>query len=477
MRPRRTGWWIGAFGLLAVSSVAGAQGAEDPLAAVEPGVETSRQAGSVIKSLVVEGSVEAWTPLIRRNSEPSLVVASRMGGEEKAPLGLHLWTLDGEPGWRTLQVDMPSTLDSLGSYVRDDEPGEPLILVFGDAKLRVLSTSGRIVGELDMPNGFYPFAASGWMPESDRGHIYRRLGALESLRFGRDWHELESVWRIELPILVDRTSRDLRLRTPPVIALASRLGSGTLFAVGPQAVGPDRLRTMLIDAGSATTPQTTELWSRFAEPETVEESWYVEFDDAPAMIVTTVLTDRHGVFEKKKLRLFRLERDRSRLGSSPILEVITRSRNWYPTCAGVGDINDDQRDDIVSAQPAGMGGGKLWVAAYLSHPSGVLESKPIGTMLQVELGEGCSLEHDFDRDGRPDLLVSTGGELLIYSLSSGEASEKGGWMAPSPTWRVALDDIREMPEVGSLYPDGSAQIISSGRTEAGHGRISVIRLE
>ena len=48
--------------------------------------------------------------------------------------------------------------------------------------------------------------------------------------------------------------------------------------------------------------------------------------------------------------MFSLTADRTRAGSGPLLEAMTRSRNWYGTCAGVADVNGDGIEDLISAQ-------------------------------------------------------------------------------------------------------------------------------
>lgn len=132
---------------------------------------------------------------------------------------------------------------------------------------------------------------------------------------------------------------------------------------------------------------------------------------------------------------------------------------------------------MVSAQPQGLGAGKLWVTAYISDQQGGFETKPLGTMLQVPDGERCSLDYDFDQNGQPDLLVVQGDDVLIFPLTPHREVKDRNLVVETPRWQIELEDVRETPGIIWLFPDRRPQIISTGFTEADQGKISVIRFE
>ncbi len=192
-----------------------------------------------------------------------------------------------------------------------------------------------------------------------------------------------------------------------------------------------------------------------------------------ALIVTTVLAEKHGVFEKKKLRLFQLAADRTRSGSGPCSEVMTRSRNWYGTCAGVADLNGDGLDDLVSAQPKGLGAGSLWVEAYLGTPEGGFEPKARGSEIEVEEGELCTLATDIDGDDRVELVVIENDTLLVFPLVNRADSKVV--VDEAPRWRVVFDDIDGRPRPVDLFPSSPSQILVTGHTEGKRQAVRVVR--
>ena len=199
----------------------------------------------------------------------------------------------------------------------------------------------------------------------------------------------------------------------------------------------------------------------------------MEYNGDLALIVTTVMSEEHGVFEKKKLRLFKLAADRTRSGSGPVLETLTRSRNWYGTCAGVADLNGDGLDDLISAQPKGLGGGSLWVEAYLGKTGGGFEAKTRGSEIEVEEGELCTLATDVDGDDRVDLVVVEDDDLLVFPLIN--LADSKVVVEEQPRWRIVFDAIEARPRPVDLFPSSPSQILVTGHTEGKRQAVRVVR--
>ena len=177
--------------------------------------------------------------------------------------------------------------------------------------------------------------------------------------------------------------------------------------------------------------------------------------------------------EKKKLRLFSLTADRTRAGSGPLLEAMTRSRNWYATCAGIADVDRDGVEDLISAQPKGLGAGSLWVEAHLGKSAGGFEAKVRGSEVAVEEGEICSLEMDVVADETVELIVVEDDSLLIFPLV--RAGESKVVVESEPQLRIPFDDIsgRPLPLLAAgLDP---TPLIVTGRTQGGRQAVRLIR--
>jgi hypothetical protein len=209
-----------------------------------------------------------------------------------------------------------------------------------------------------------------------------------------------------LPVKAERQRWGLRLASPPVTLLP---GDPPLFAVGPEAEGRRRLKTVLLPAdGSA----PVEAWSLLpAEERLMFDRRYLRVDGAPALAATTF--EKIGVFAKKRFRLFLLGKDRSRKGSPPALAVETDCPLWYPLDAVAVDADGDGRQDLVLVHPGGLRGKELLVSAYKGLGGGRFAPDPRRWKLSDEAtdwlyGSGLS------GDGPPDLLVYAGGHLLLY---------------------------------------------------------------
>ena len=195
---------------------------------------------------------------------------------------------------------------------------------------------------------------------------------------------------------------------------------------------------------------------------------------SPPSSSPVVLAEKHGVFEKKKLRLFQLTADRTRSGSGPLLEVMTRSRNWYATCAGIADLNGDGLDDVVSAQPKGLGAGSLWVEGFLSRSEGGFEPKPRGSEIEVEEGELCTLATDIDGDGHVELVVVEGDSLLVFSLI--RQADSKVVVGDLPRWQVSFHDIDGRPRPVEILGLSASQILVTGHTEGNRQAVRILRV-
>ncbi len=279
--------------------------------------------------------------------------------------------------------------------------------------------------------------------------------------------------RYDLPVRAARGSTGLRLTTLPVTRL--EVDAGTVWAVGPEAHGNRRLRTVLIAEGGA----ESEAWSMLPGPEAVISSWYTALGGRPALVVTTVSAEKIGIFEKKKLRVFAIRADRSRSGLGPAFKADTVSHHWQEADVNVADVDGDGRLDLVVVQPSGLGGKKLIAEAYLGRTGAQLHRTALRSVVQAERPGVWHYGADVDGDGTADLVTRSGRLVQVFP---GLATPKKQLLAKKARWRLELEarlestrsvaigadsdddegedeDIRGRPKVVDVDGDGRAEVL------------------
>jgi hypothetical protein len=250
-----------------------------------------------------------------------------------------------------------------------------------------------------------------------------------------------------LPVKAERLRWGLRLTSPPVTVLP---GDPALFAVGPEEVGRRRLKTLLVPAAGG---EPFESWSLLPRDERLtSDRRYLRLDGVPVLAATTF--EKIGLLARKRLRLFVLEKDRSRKGTAPVFSFDTDCPLWYPLDTVAADADGDGRQDLVVAHPGGLRGRETIVWAWHGLGGGKLAPNPRRWKLNDEAGDWL-YGPDLTADGVPDFLVYVKDRLLLYA---GDA--KGSRpLAGRPVWSVKItgapkkEDQRDEDEGG---PDDEA---------------------
>lgn len=285
------------------------------------------------------------------------------------------------------------------------------------------------------------------------------------LRHWRSGDTLSPAGEVVLPVEAERRRRRLLVRSPAV----ARTPAGHLVA-GPVVAGNTRVRHLLL--GDA---EPIEAWSRFPGPEDVDAFWYADLGGEPVFLASTTEADRLGVFEKSKLRLFRLTADRTRAGRRPLLAVDSKTKNWYRFEPLLIDADRDGIQDLVLIQPQGMAPGDLVVDIYKGH-KGRFDSRPRSTDLDAESAR-WHFGSDLDGDGTPDLVVGTGALEIYRGLADHRrrAVDKEPWRRLD---RAALRSARqEVAKGAETFPASDDRPSFRGRQRVldldGDGRLDL----
>lgn len=458
------------FILLSALGVGPIRSEEEPPPPEPVGTSVREAADSTIFEAILPGDLVDWAALTVSDNSQSLALLVEREDETRQVIA---WSLGTAGELVDMGAPLPEEVEALIRFPGGDGRGAGVVAAAGGTLLG-LNANGQWEELFKSPLNLYPIRDTrGGRLAAANGLILRSVGRLQALGADPSTGALQTTWSLDLPLIVDREWGGLRLDTPPVASVYWAPAGATQLILGPEAHGKRRLRSVRLVPSSQGGMETLETWNMLPTPEDLEESWYVEYNGDLALIVTTVLAEKHGVFEKKKLRLFHLAADRTRSGSGPLLEVMTRSRNWYGTCAGIADLNGDGLDDLVSAQPKGLGAGSLWVEAYLGKPEGGFEPKARGSEIEVEEGELCTLATDIDGDDRVELVVIENDTLLVFPLVNRADSKVV--VDEAPRWRVVFDDIDGRPRPVDLFPSSPSQILVTGHTEGKRQAVRVVR--
>ncbi|MCM2270508.1 MAG: hypothetical protein NDJ75_10430 [Thermoanaerobaculia bacterium] len=301
------------------------------------------------------------------------------------------------------------------------------------------------------------------------------VGALRIWRPGAEGG-LALAAQAPLPFAVERRMAGLRLDGVPVVELRAAAGGGRRFAVGPEAATASRLRVLLLSENGAGEWTTSECWAALPAPETVEESWIVDGDDGPWLVVRSQGAVEVNAFENQLWRLFRLAPDRTRAGRRPALAFTSDSKRWHDNEVLVADADGDGRRDLLIARPEGMTGSDLVVERFVGAGGGRFDPRGRRTDLDAAPSD-ASWQADLDGRGAPGLVTLVAGELVAWRVARDgrRALERDPWLRlPLPRGegdaRAALDLLGVAPRAGAA-PD----LLVLATPKKGEARLLLVR--
>ena len=222
--------------------------------------------------------------------------------------------------------------------------------------------------------------------------------------------------QVDLPLEADVEQDGIRVWSPSPRLVGSASDGTLFFASSPATFGMSRVQTTLVAVSPDGTSSTTDCWGSLPGPEELLDSDFLFIDDRPVLLVTTRPGDKLNLFGEKRLRIYPLERDRSRLGLLPLFKVETKVNLWQDTSLHQIDANGDGMEDLVIGYWKGILSDKVVLDAYLRNEDGGFDRSARNTTFDVKKGDRDFVQFgaDLTGDGLGDLLVRGKKGLLIY---------------------------------------------------------------
>jgi len=406
----------GALALLGLALLGAPAVAEPTVATAIEGrsrIVTAGLDGTIVAAGSVEGTL--WL-LVRPPGEPDGVRRLLRIGLGAAPT---IEDRGAVPGW------------SKSLHAVDLGSG-PELLVGGLGRVATLgslrSAGGSIRILVEDPDVDLRSAEPGTLRSGVRSSVVA-AGVGRLRRFVGDGDGLVERGAWALPVSVRAEHGGLRLASPPA-QLVERPDAEALVAIGPEAQGRTRLRSLVVDPG---VEEPLVAWSDLRSPEEVEQHRFVLVDGRPFLIVRTQSSDRLNLFERLRLRVLPLAADRTRSGFGTSFAAELDSKRWHDPELSSFDVDGDHRDDLVVLRPEGFRGKDLVVEVWPGRGGGRFDPRSRRVDLSGPI-EGGVFGPDLDGDGRADVLT-VGEEAMALHAGRGGGSNP---VRRKPEWTVPL---------------------------------------
>ena len=418
----------------------------------EPGVERERVGEATLTTAVLPGRVLDLAPARAADGTPGLYALVQLTRADAAEEPAAKPAADGEKTpkrlppcpeslrralYRVALGDPPRldlVLEGLPSDVAQfdltdldgDGAEEPLFRRPGEILLAHGAALESLVRDPGLGDRPYPEPTDAWPASSTLPHaVSISVGRLELFGPGADgaWARRAGA---ELPIDVHLFGgQGMR-----VSSQASYVGPGEggrlLYVTRPRSVGETRLTAVGVSLSPSGEATSVEAWMRLPEPERLIESRALVAEGRLRLLVTTQSAEKLELFGEKRLRLYDVEPDRSRLGRPPVWQATSRINLWQQAHPYLLDADRDGHLDLVIGYWKGLSGARVVLDLYRGLAEGGFADAPVATAFDVEDGDRGFLHYGGDPtgDGRPDLVLIAGGNVAIHAgLDSKRGSE------------------------------------------------------
>ena len=416
----------------------------------------------------------------------------------KAELALLRWTRDLDSSPSRVREGLPHDLEALDTADLDGDGTDELLLARTRELLVVGPQANRpVVEDPGLTwSSLHPRAVE--QPELDGLPLVTTAPLGQLLLFGPGeegdtWKRLASV---EIPLKGSVQKHGLTVFNPKPRFVGLREDGTLLYTTRPEPYGTQRLQVLLIEIAPSGTAKVTDCWVRLPEPEDVLEETFLVVDDQAMLLVTTKPANKLSLFGEKRLRLFSLERDRSRLGKPPVYLAESRMNIWQEAEPMLLDVNADGRRDLVIGYWKGLSNDRVVLDVYLRQDDGWFAAAAKTTAFDVKPAKRERKDskparpepdrsfvrygRDLDGDSIPDLLVRTPVSLLIFR---GQASKNGEKLLTKVPLELPLSAATGTgdpghPRLVDLDNDGNAEILTVRRgLTTGQDLLQIIDLD
>jgi len=281
---------------------------------------------------------------------------------------------------------------------------------------------------------------------------------------------------LPVPERVHATSERIQIDSPPPVAIGRVRETGRmLYASAPEALGTRRIRTVLFDPDGPPETRFVDSFSVLPSSERIVDSECALRDGVPVLVVTTTSGEKLNLLGEKSLRVYPLGGDRSRAGDVPLFSGTTGINLWQSAFPTFVDLDRDGRDELVLAYWKGL---KNAIAALEIYPGGAGGTFGKARTMTFDVEEGqkdvLNFGDDADGDGRPDLVLIAGHELLVFPGTLPEKALEAPVTA-KPSRRIALPDGIQGGSSRSLSV--GTEGFSVSRTDGGAGAPHFVDME